>query len=261
MKHIIHRMRHRAKNNKMAALLAVSFLFISVMTINAKTPTYEAELNFAETSSVEGALGGMLPASCESGGNNLVGPGHTSTCVWGNQYCTGPSDPNGNNWQIWEISNDNTTDYRYAGLSCFPSRPTNLQATCDPSGTQVSLTWSAGLNSTKYYPRVGAVSGQSCPAGWTASNATDCYIDNILSERISYPTVPGKAYTAWIYGGNDLGVNWAMTANVAFTCNAPPTVNLNFSLIDSVRIFIKDFFANIAENPITKVSAEVINKY
>ncbi len=45
--------------------------------------------------------------------------------AWTN-YCTGPSDPNGHIYQIWQYrTNDrNYTEYRFTGSSCLPPPPT-----------------------------------------------------------------------------------------------------------------------------------------
>jgi hypothetical protein len=127
--HHVHHHNKRFKENKTIPLflstLLVLMAIVSIVRISTATTPYTAELRFAETSDVSGVIGGMLPASCESGGNNLAGAAHTSACAW-TQYCTGGSDINGNNWQIWEYSNDDTIDYRNTGGTCAPTPTVNL---------------------------------------------------------------------------------------------------------------------------------------
>lgn len=107
------------KTTFVTLLLPAILITASLLLVVSNSEPHTAELNFAEYSDKATVLGGMLPASCESGGNNLVGPSHTSGCVW-TSYCTGPNDLV-NPWQIWQYSNDNTVDYRYAGNCVIPS--------------------------------------------------------------------------------------------------------------------------------------------
>jgi hypothetical protein len=130
MKHIVNNTRHHLKNNTTVSVVVPAFLVMLALVFIVHSSTakvHDSELRFAETSETVGILGNMLPASCESGGNDLPGPWHggldvngtPSACVW-TEYCTGGSDPNSNNWEIWEYSNDDSIDYRNTGRTCTP---------------------------------------------------------------------------------------------------------------------------------------------
>jgi hypothetical protein len=119
MKSKLHTLRQSLKNTKTFTLFLPALLIaFTLASVIVSSDTHDAELRFAEKSDNTRILGGMLPASCESGG--FVGPEHTSACSW-TEYCTGPSDPNGNNWQIWEQSNDDTVDYNNLNRGCEPN--------------------------------------------------------------------------------------------------------------------------------------------
>lgn len=120
MKHTKNYTIMSLKKSALVALFvpATIIAFTLLLILRAAEP-HDAELRFSEKSDNIKVLGNMLPASCESGGNDLAGPGHVSGCVW-TSYCTN-IDPNGNSWQIWQYSNDDSTDYRYSGVNCVPS--------------------------------------------------------------------------------------------------------------------------------------------
>lgn len=108
----------RLKGNQfiILGLPATGIALCLLLIISASAP-HDAELRFTEFSDRQEVLGGMLPASCESGGNDLVGPDHVTACSW-TTYCTGQNDPNQFQW--WQYSNED--DWRPSGAgSCAPS--------------------------------------------------------------------------------------------------------------------------------------------
>lgn len=125
--------------------------------------------------------------------------------------------------------------------SCpLPSPPTNVTATCHTPGTSVTISWAAGSGATVYFPRVGIPSGSSCPSGWTLwTDGTTCYQNDLTSTSVTFATNPNQAYSSWIHSG-DPRVNWTEYGSVNFTCLAPPTVNIYFSLLEKVKLFIFD---------------------
>ncbi len=137
-------------------------------------------------------------------------------------YCTGGSDPNGNNWQWWQYSNTSPVQYQYLRAgdgACAPPAAGNpsVYAACDGSGTGVTLSWSPVSGAT-YYPRVSA-NLSSCPAGWTHWEY-GCYKDNI-AETYAYLSgiTPGVTYSTWVHTNVGGTVNW--TANMSsFSCTA-----------------------------------------
>ncbi len=148
-------------------------------------------------------------------------------------YCTGGSDPNGNNWQWWQVSSATPPGYRPlpsgtnppAGQTCGAA-PTNLSSSCT-SGT-ATLKWTNG--STYGLPRINGVTG-SCPSSWTHGNpsdSTEC--DSPTPYSGTSATVPGLSagtYNWWVTSYS--GSTWGGTTNSSVTCAATvqaPTVTL-----------------------------------
>jgi hypothetical protein len=239
MKHTAHRIHHHMKrhikNTKAVSILVPAFLAVLalIFMVNTSTATvHDSELRFAETSGVVGIVGSMLPASCESDGNSLAGPGHTAACVW-TQYCTGGSDANGNNWQIWEYSNDDTVDYRSTGVSC--AQPTMSAVSCNAAGTVATLSWGAVSGASNYPVRVDnaafscgtGVNGVTGPAPYSCISGTEYVNDSLTGTSVSVNITPGTTYSWWVHSLSS-GI-WSPYTKVSFSCAPPtPSVNLNF---------------------------------
>jgi hypothetical protein len=56
------------------------------------------------------------PSVCTNGATDWP----TCTPIIWTPYCTGATDPNGNYWQIWEVSNQTPPNYRNTGGTCTP---------------------------------------------------------------------------------------------------------------------------------------------
>jgi hypothetical protein len=237
MKHIAHRINHHLKNTKTVSILAPAFLLVFALVgiVHMSKPTvHDSELRFTETSGVAGVLGGMIPASCESGGNNLAGAAHTSACAW-TRYCTGGSDINGNNWQIWEYSNDNNTldDFRSLGVSC--AQPTMNAVSCNTAGTVATLSWGSVSGASTYPVRVDntafscgtGVNGITGPNPYSCIAGTEYVNDSLTGNSVSVNINPGTTYSWWLHSLS-YGI-WSPYTQVSFSCPAPaPSVNLNF---------------------------------
>lgn len=229
MKHIQKKLSHFYSKKMKKASIVGSILLVGIIVVGVsffKSPIHDAELRFSEKSNDPNIVGSILPASCESGGNGLVGPGHTSGCAW-TQYCTG-NDPT-NPWQIWEYSNDDSIDYRFTGAGCQPTVPSNLVYTCNNAdGTSATLQWTGGANTTSYAPRFSVLAAQACPAGWTKwTDGTTCYVDGYGASSVAIPTVQGQSYAWWIHASNAAGTNWA--ANYSTAVCYSPTGSLSVS--------------------------------
>lgn len=124
MKHIKNTITSLKKSPLITLFAPAALIALALILVIRTAETHDAELRFSERSDSTEVLGNMLPASCESGGNDLAGPGHVSACAW-TSYCTNV-DPNGNSWQIWQYSNDDSVDYRFTGTYCVPSTQINF---------------------------------------------------------------------------------------------------------------------------------------
>ena len=115
------------------------------------------------------------------------------------------------------------------GSSCKPDTPTGLNQTCNNAeGTNATLNWSAGANTTRYFPRFSIPIGQSCPVGWTLNaDGLSCYVDNHLTNSITLPINESQNYRWWVYAGNDSGINW--TTNSSDVICHRPTGSLTLS--------------------------------
>jgi hypothetical protein len=132
----------RLKGNQFITLgLPATGIALCLLLIISASAPHDAELRFTEFSDRQEVLGGMLPASCESGGNDLVGPDHVTACSW-TTYCTGQNDPNQFQW--WQYSNDDSIDYVYTGYSCAPTVWTDYCT--GPNDPNVWQNWAYGYD-------------------------------------------------------------------------------------------------------------------
>ncbi len=129
------------KSSLFTLFIPATLIAISLVLVIRNAEVHDSELRFTEYSDKSTAVGGVLPASCESGGNGLVGPSHTSGCVW-TQYCTPPGGPTG--WQFWQYSNDDSIDYVYTGYSCAPTVWTDYCT--GPNDPNVWQNWAYGYD-------------------------------------------------------------------------------------------------------------------
>ena len=120
-------------------------------------------------------------------------------------------------------------------FSCVPSNPATLSYVCAPSGTSVTLNWSAATGATGYYPHVGGLS--SCASGWTFSSPSTCSQSNVSGTSITYSGItPGATYNAWVNSGAGGAVNTGATAATinSFSCLPPPVVSCTPSVTSTV---------------------------
>lgn len=167
-------------------------------------------------------------------------PGCTPAQTW-TSYCTGGSDPNGNNWQWWEHDNSSPTQYRYlrpGDGTCVPpttppsSPPATVSHSCSASGTPVTLSWSSVPTATTYAVSIYLLPNTaSCPATWSDNgivNGTHACQGNTPATSITFSMPPGTNINSYIYAGNTAGYSSPSTAQ-NFTCSPPPTATLSAS--------------------------------
>ena len=109
---------------------------------------------------------------------SATAPSDASCPVWTN-YCTGGTDPNGNNWQIWAYSNQTPTGYKYVGPGtaangCVAPVITPVTpGSCTFSGP---LSWGAGCtaNVNAAAPNSGVITITNTASGYTGSEQYAC---------------------------------------------------------------------------------------
>src|SRR3989338_3091212 len=75
--------------------------------------------------------------SCSAGSTTVDCGSKTVTVaavIW-TEYCTGPNDPNGNNWQIWKYDNSTPINYQFVRSgdpTCQPAT-TVIDGQCGPA--------------------------------------------------------------------------------------------------------------------------------
>jgi len=99
-----------------------------------------------------------------------------------------------------------------------PNPPTGLNASCNVSGTEATLSWTPTPGATYYYPRA---AGGACPSGWQA-NGGYCIpnSNSINGTSISFGTTPGTTYSWWVHAGNSAG--YSTPTESSFTCTGQP---------------------------------------
>jgi hypothetical protein len=218
-------------------MLPIAFFLLwigAALLFDSSSVVYDAEFSFSSHMPGQPDGARIVPASCDSG--ILHGPGDLDACPWmgvWTEYCTGSSDPNGNNWQWWRYS-DSFGDRRYEFVrpgdgNCTPDAPTNLRVSCAPGGGSATIEWDGGYGATTYYPRIWG-NGANCPWLWSLdSDGATCYYNSGWYGN-SFTTFlnPGSWHRAWVHSGNP--INWGKVADLWFQCPLHPApTNVTYS--------------------------------
>jgi hypothetical protein len=104
---------------------------------------------------------------------NITTEAATAAAGW-TQYCTGGSDPNGNNWQWWEKSNTSPTQYRFVcwGDGTCTALWQQLQSIKTPQPTPVPVS----APTPKPIPASATISGTISAQGCTAATNKKCAV-------------------------------------------------------------------------------------
>jgi hypothetical protein len=119
-------------------------------------------------------------------------------------------------------------------ITVYPPPATNLQASCNLAGNQVTLSWTAAPGATSYYPRMSSsdpnFSNQCASFGWQMwTDGTTCYPKpdngvNGTSVTVS-SIVSGVTYNWWTNSSGVSGTDWNNSANgPSFAC-VPKTLS------------------------------------
>ena len=108
--------------------------------------------------------------------------------------------------------------------------PTNLAASCDAEGDQVTLSWTAGTGNTSYRVRMNDLSNDaaSCLDGWNCSTPPDRAYYGVTVTSVSYSVTPGQIHGWWIHGDNP--TRWGAAVGGNFTCDAPATYAVTYNI-------------------------------
>ncbi len=116
-----------------------------------------------------------------NGSCSATAPSDSSCPVWTN-YCTGATDPNGNNWQIWAYSNQTPTGYKYVGPgtaanNCLaPAAPATATTTNPTSGGPGASCSAVGTNSW----------GAGCTAQLSSPSVPDGQTITVANTAVGY---------------------------------------------------------------------------
>lgn len=251
-RYTLHIMKHnhtKSKKQIIKAFISTASVIIFLLGVISFSDTkpHDAELRFAETSEKEGILGGMLPASCESGGNNTPFTdsnyhSETTSCVW-TEYCTYGNDVNGNYWQVWAYSNEPTRfiDYKKTEKDCKPKIATNLATTCNWNAKQMTVNWSNSDNSNRNFLKFQISNNQQCPSGWATIQEDRPYSEGMMGDlytthctkettlsSFSIPINFDEYYDFLLYPGDSTGLNFLNNAEIGKSCSRP-VLNFNFN--------------------------------
>ncbi len=98
--------------------------------------------------------------------------------------------------------------------------PAWISGSCPGDGTSATVTWASSPLADHYWLRVDNTSdgdGFTCP-----SSATDICNDNQLGTSLTFGSVPGATYNAWVHWANSAGENSSLAKGTSFTCATPP---------------------------------------
>lgn len=151
-------------------------------------------------------------------------------------YCTGGSDPYGNNWQWWQY--DQYGNYQYARPgdgSCTPTAPTITSSSCSAGGT-VSYSWTASAGATSYHIDFDPHDASyTCPAYWTKYVPNGhCYVYNYSGTSVSFPGIVGRDYNLNVRAITSDTIHWVdvysswASANVSCT-SLPAPASMSYS--------------------------------
>jgi len=126
-------------------------------------------------------------------------------------------------------------------ISCSPppASPSNLQVSCNATGTQATLSWDAAANADYYSPRVDhSPSSQNfgaCDSTTNTGTSGDVCINRLTSTSYTMAVSPGDTYQWWLHSRSDTVAGWYPPAGVFgtnFVCApTPPTPSVTIGSV------------------------------
>lgn len=130
-----------------------------------------------------------------------------------------------------EANNCSSPGVIHVGYPIPPAVPW-VTHTCNAAGTMATVSWGASSGASAYYVRTSPKNSGSCPSGWQPVGWSDVTCvpnpDWVTDTSITYTTIPGQAYTAWVHAANPVG-GYSAEVYHGFTCSAPSTLSCTVS--------------------------------
>lgn len=122
------------------------------------------------------------------------------------------------------ISRNVLTAFTLASLigGALAQAPSNLNATCSPDASSVTISWSAVPGAEAYAPRLNnqANDNASCQYGWACGTGGD-WLDNYYTATSRVASVSaGQPYAFWVH--TFINGGYSDPSAISFTCSPPP---------------------------------------
>ena len=106
--------------------------------------------------------------------------------------------------------------YEHVAGQC--SAPAWISGSCPAPGTSATVSWASSAGADHYLLRVDNTSdGFTCPAG-----ALDICNNNELGTSLTFGSVAGATYNAWVHAANSAG-EYSAATNTNFICGIAAT--------------------------------------